>query len=65
MTSWNSGPNLVLQKLLNNQRAFPRAIRPVYLPVQSGISIVDHFYRMGGETSEEGGFSFVYFSRIS
>jgi hypothetical protein len=56
LTSWNSGSNLVLWKLHKDQRAFPRAIRPVNLPGQSG---------MGGQTSEDGGFSFVYFIRIS
>jgi hypothetical protein len=29
--------------------------------VNQAFPLLDHFYRMGGQTSEEGGFSFVYF----
>jgi hypothetical protein len=62
--SWRHGipvQVLVLWKLLNNRRAFPRAIRPVNLPSQSGISIVGSFLSHG-RTDLRGGWIFLRIS---
>jgi hypothetical protein len=58
MTSWNSGPNFSALETAQQSKGIPEGD----LPGQSGISIMlDHFYRMDRQTSEEGGFPFVYY----
>jgi hypothetical protein len=65
MTSWNYGPNFGAPETAQQSKGIPegdppgQSARPIY-PVNQAFPSLDHFYRMGGQTSEEGGFSFVY-----
>jgi hypothetical protein len=60
MTSWNSGPNFGAPETAQQSKGIPEGDPPGQSARSIWHPLLDHFYRMGGQTSEEGGSSFVY-----